>query len=285
MYAEIGPQGGAILALAAGGVDLLRRTPAGREADPLAAACFPLVPFGNRVRANGFTFAGRRYTLIPNHRDRHYLHGDGWLSHWDAAERTDDAVTLHLHQPAGRTPYCYTTEQRFVLGEDALAVTLAVRNTGADKLPFGLGLHPYFPLSPATTLRAAATCFWPEAEDLLPGSATGIAADRDFSRPRVLPQGWTNTGFGGWDGRAEIVWPERRMALDIAAEAAFRVWFLFVSDPAREPGYAFDHFCFEPMTHAPDAHNAPDLGGLAVLAPGEELRAGVTFRARDLAER
>ncbi|NYY74572.1 hypothetical protein DMH88_12130 [Escherichia coli] len=32
-------------------------------------------------------------------------------------------------------------------------------------------------------------------------------------------------------------------------------YFIFVSDPAFDKGYAFDFFCLEPMSHAPDDHH------------------------------
>ncbi len=262
---------------------MMRPTPAGREADPLQAACFPLLPFGSRVRGNGFDFGGVHHGLRRNTADRHYLHGDGWLSQWQVARQSAAEVMLTFSHVADGTPYRYAAEQHFALSADSLTATLAVRNAGKAALPFGLGLHPYFPCTPRTRLRATAACCWPEEEDFLFGAPGSVPAGRDFSTARTLPREWVHTAFGGWDGRAEIVWPEHQMALDIAADAAFGVWLLFISDPAFQPGYAYEHFCFEPMTHAPDAHNRADLGGLVVLAPGESLRGTVTFHCRDLA--
>ena len=55
------------------------------------SACFPLVPFGNRVRDNRFVFEGVAYALAPNTDwDQHYLHGDGWTTEWSVAERAPD---------------------------------------------------------------------------------------------------------------------------------------------------------------------------------------------------
>src|SRR5262245_32003220 len=42
-------------------------------------ACFPLVPFSNRIRNGRFQFGGRAVTLPPNrYVAPHALHGDGW---------------------------------------------------------------------------------------------------------------------------------------------------------------------------------------------------------------
>jgi aldose 1-epimerase len=48
-----------------------------------SSACYPLAPFGNRIRNNRFTFEGRDYQLRPNTAsDAHYVH---------------DEARLHLH--------------------------------------------------------------------------------------------------------------------------------------------------------------------------------------------
>ncbi len=44
-------------------IPLLR--PAQDHADARSSACYPLVPFGNRVRNNRFAFEGRTYSLCP----------------------------------------------------------------------------------------------------------------------------------------------------------------------------------------------------------------------------
>ena len=49
--------------------------------------------------------------------------------------------------------------------------------------------------------------------------------------------------FDGWDGRATIVWPARRLRLDLEASAPFRHLVIYVP-----PGQSF--FCVEPVSHA-----------------------------------
>jgi aldose 1-epimerase len=258
---------------------LLRPT-LGYAGDPLTAGCFPLLPFGNRVRGNRFGFGGVDYAFAPNQLwDRHYLHGDGWLSLWELANVSPRAATLSLsHRGDGLSPYAYDATIGFALTEEALSIRLAVTNRHDAALPFGLGLHPYFPLTPRTMLQASARRFFAEEADFLPGEAADIPAPLDFRTARPLPRHWINNGFAGWDGRAEILWPEHGLGLRIQADAAFGHYFVFMSDRRFEPGFAEDYFCFEPMTHQADAHHAADLGGLAVLAPGACLAATVAFQ-------
>ncbi|CTR85286.1 putative ABC transporter ATP-binding protein [Escherichia coli] len=42
--------------------------------------------------------------------------------------------------------------------------------------------------------------------------------------------------------------------------------------------YAFDFFCLEPMSHAPDDHHRPEGGDLIALAPGESTTSEMSLR-------
>jgi aldose 1-epimerase len=257
----------------------LFRPAASDDADALSSSCYPLVPFGNRVKDNRFLFEREEYRFTPNAEwDRHYLHGDGWQSEWSIVERTETSVELSLSHQDGRTPYRYRAVQRFALDGDALRMALSVENRGVHALPFGLGWHPYFPLTPQTTLLAPARKFWTEVEDWLPGEQTDIPADADFNRPSALPHRWVNNGYEDWNGRAAVTWPERSTRLILTADSVFRHAFVFVSDTTFDPAFKRDYFCFEPMTHLANGHNLPDLGGLRILRPGESLTGGIELR-------
>lgn len=278
--ARVTTRGGAILRLDCGAVPLLR--PAGDGAEPGGSACFPLVPFGNRVRGNRFSFRGRDYHLRPNRpTDPHYLHGEGWLSDWGIRDRDATSVALDHSHDGSALPYVYDAVQRLSLRPDGADLELSVTNRGAHAMPFGLGWHPYFPMTPATTLQTEASRLWTEDPGWLPGHPVEVPAEMDFSTPRRLPAHWVNNGYDGWSGKARITWPERGLALQITADPVFRVMFLFVSDTSFDAGYQRDHFALEPMSHMADGHNQPDLGGLAVLEPGESLsgRMGLTVEA------
>jgi aldose 1-epimerase len=71
--------------------------------------------------------------------------------------------------------------------------------------------------------------------------------------------------FDGWDGRATIAWPARRLRLDLAAPGPFR--HLVIYTP---PGQPF--FCVEPVSHA------NGQVGLAALAARGTLAGEVQFR-------
>ena len=259
-------------------IPLMRLPAPGKQRRALSSACFPLVPFGNRVAGNRFMFEGRAYELTPNVAgDEHYLHGDGWLSDWSILDRSDDRVILEFRQASPRSPYAYRARQEIRVSLNTLWLTLEATNTGDAALPFGLGWHPFFPLTDAATLRAPAARYWTEGEGFLPDENLAVPPPLDFRRAKILPRRWTNHGFEGWDGTADVVWPERRLGLTIETEPLLSRYFLFLSDPAFDPAYRYDFFCLEPMSHSANGHNLGDGGGLTVLRPGEAMRRSARF--------
>lgn len=280
LSARISSAGGLVLGLwwtkDGARIPLLRPAP-GDDADALASGCYPLVPFGNRVRENTFRFSGKEHRFRPNTAwDPHYLHGEGWQADWSVAESGEDFVELSFEHITGDgTPYRYAAKQRFAVDDGAFVLTLSVTNRGDDALPFGLGWHPYFPMTPGTTLLAPAHRYWTEVDGWLPGEAVDIPVDVDFNTPRGLPHRWVNNGFEGWSGEARIDWPERGARLMLTADPLFRHAFVFVSDTGFDPAFQRDYFCFEPMSHLANGHNLPDLGDLTILQPGETLAGSV----------
>jgi aldose 1-epimerase len=283
LSARISSRGGTVLGLwwmrDGAQIPLLRAAPRD-DVDALASGCYPLVPFGNRVKDNHFRFKGRDYRLLPNTGwDRHYLHGEGWQADWGI--RQQDAATAELvfdHQANDVTPYSYSAVQRFSLQDGAFELALSVTNRGGEALPFGLGWHPYFPMTPKTTLLAPTRRYWTEVDGWLPGEATDIPVDVDFSEARGLPHRWVNNGFEDWSGEAQIIWPERGARLSLTADPLFRHAFVFVSDTGFDPAFARDYFCFEPMSHLANGHNLADLGDLAVLEPEASLSGSIRMK-------
>lgn len=275
--ARIATQGGCLLRLDQGDLPLLR--PAPDDALPIDSACYPLVPFGNRVRNNRFHFGGQDFELTPNTEwDTHYLHGEGWRSEWDVLSQSDSVVQLQHRHDGSALPYVYDARQRIELGVNVAELYLSVTNLGDRAMPFGLGWHPYFPMTPQTTLQTRTGRIWTEEAGWLPGKPVALPTEMDFSTPRGLPRHWVNNGFEDWSGDARIYWPERKMALHVTADPLFRSMFLFVSDTSFDPDYKRDFFALEPMSHLADGHNQPDLGGLVVLAPGETLSGGMRLQ-------
>ena len=56
------------------------------------AACYPLVPFSNRIANGRLVFDGQAFKLEPNWPGvRHPMHGEGWARSWDVARHDGHA--------------------------------------------------------------------------------------------------------------------------------------------------------------------------------------------------
>jgi aldose 1-epimerase len=98
--------------------------------------------------------------------------------------------------------------------------------------------------------------------------------DWNFEVPRQLPRGWINNAFLRWDGHANILWPDRGLALHVSASPSLTTYIVY--SPDRDS----DFFCFEPVTHPVDAHNLKggvEANGLIALRPGEEISVSCRF--------
>lgn len=268
------------LETAAGRFPLLRPARHDGNGAPDETSAFPLVPYGNRIGGNAFSFADHNYPLAPNAGDRYRLHGDGWLSDWSIEAATGNSAILALvHRADDAAPWDYLARQTVTLADRRLTVTLSVENAGGTALPFGLGWHPYFPLTPRTRLMAPASSLWLESDDYLPTEEIPLPADLDFRKAAPLPDRWINNGFEDWNGCARIDWPERGLTLTIDVDPIFSRYVVYRGDPARDAAHAGDWFCFEPMTHTVDGFRMPGMGGLVPLRPGERLEGRMSLEA------
>lgn len=247
--------------------------PSSRTPDPNRLACYPLIPWSGRVSGGGFSIDGRRIELPLNREDEPWpIHGSGWQRAWRVAEESASEVSLALEESAV-DGYCYRASLRYALDDRVLVVSLSVTNTGSGAMPFGLGLHPFFPRHEESRLHAPAQGVWRnDGRTPLPVERIAVPAAWDFSGDAALPDGLDNF-FDGWNGRAAVRWPQRGLRLDIAADVDRYIVYV----PAQR-----DFFCFEPVDHAADAVNLPGgaaANGMTVLAPGQTLTRRFSFRA------
>ena len=261
-----------------------RREPLFRPCRDLSAACpFDLahnilVPWSGRISGGGFTFAGRFHALEPNLPGEPLpIHGNGFSSAWSLAEASSRQARLTFTS-SGPGPYRYDAEVTYALRAGTLLVDLAVTSRAAVPLPYGLGLHPWFPRTPGTTLQARAITATLEDSCHLPAGQMPVASrgEWDFGTPKHLPSAWVNNDFGPWNGHAVIRWEDRRLSLavDTRRDPALTTFILYSPSPDA------DFFCFEPVTHPVDAHSRagnPAAHGLTILSSGETLAVGCRF--------
>lgn len=262
--------GGAIanFAWTAGGrrIPILRdsRTPLENILD---AANFPLVPFVNRIRGGCFAFRGRQVTLTPNMAgDPSPLHGQGWTNPWRVESASESETVLAFDHQPGEWPWAYEARQHFRLVGDSLCLRLRCRNSSAEPMPCGLGLHPYFRCGPETRIQTHVEEVWAVDAEVLPIERVPATGRYDIADSPVCGRGLDN-GYGGWSGCALLTdpgWPFEIMLTSSQAR------FFQIYSPASG-----GIFVAEPVSHANGALNEPEANwaslGLEVLQPGEEM--------------
>lgn len=264
-------------------VDLMR--PASRPAiegrEPLGMSCFPLVPYCDLVTGGAFTFDGVRHVLPRNHPALHEpIHGEGWISAWSVERRAGDALLLRLDHGADEPgfPFSYSASLLFELGDETLAIELALHNDDARPMPCGIGTHPYYVRTPDLIVRVGTGQVWPAEATKKMLAAIPVPPEWDYRAPRQLGDVDLDHTFAGWDGRYDVVWPSLATGLTVTADPVFRNLQIFVPRGG-------DHFCMEPISNAMDAFNLASLGlgghDVSILHPGHTVSGRVRFRTFD----
>ncbi|MDI3383429.1 aldose 1-epimerase [Xenophilus aerolatus] len=255
----------------------------GLTPDMYRLASFAMVPWSNRISGGGFAQAQRHHPMQPNRQGEPYpIHGDGWLQPWEGAAAAPGVFEMHLRSERhGGNPYRYRAVQRFALVEGGLDQSVEVTNTGDEALPFGLGLHPWFPRTPHARVQAPVGGVWLSGADPLPvGHSTELAPDWDLRQGIGAEGSFIDNGFTDWNGEAAVEWPEHGLRVTLSARDGA---------PGAESPTAFclvyrppvgDAFCFEPITHPIDAFHLDGRPGLRVLAPGESMVLHAAWRVQ-----
>jgi aldose 1-epimerase len=233
----------------------------------LEASSFPLVPFVNRIRGGSFRFGRREVRLAPNMAgDPNPLHGQGWLAAWQVAAASESRAVLCFRHEPGEWPWAYEARQEFSLNPDGLFVRLSCRNASDERMPCGLGQHPYFPCGAETRIDARVDCAWNIDAQVLPTEKAPATGRYDLAARSICAQDLDN-GFGGWSGEAVISDPE--WPFEVRLSSPGTRYFHIYSPPSGS------FFAAEPVTHANAALNEPEeewpMVGLKILEPGEEM--------------
>lgn len=240
----------------------------------LDAACFPLVPFSNRIANGRFEFDGEVVQLAPNFPGRdhpHPLHGFGWVSAWDVVSANASSAELEHSYPGGEWPWPYVARQSIRLSEDRLELELSVRNLSFRPMPAGLGFHPYFPCDAATILRAYHQGEWQTDADCLPTELHECDAPVDWWAGAPIASRPVDTVYSGRAGRIDVIWPDRNLTLSMQPSPVLKHTGIFV--PA-----AADWFCVEPVSQSTNAFNAPErTDDFAALEPGGVIQISLSL--------
>ncbi len=242
-------------------------TPVLRSVEPAAltasrpSACYPLLPYSNRLGYRKFRWKGHDYTTAANFGDSpHSVHGVGWLRPWEIVSSSVLEVVLrYRHEGDADWPFAFEATQYFTLTPQSMSVQVVFTNTAEVSQPVGLGWHPYFPKRARSRLHIELSDRWDSDATQLPTrkvAQPGIDSD-------VSHLSFDNC-FEGWTGPARI--RDEKFSLQLSSSLDH----LVVFTPQDK-----DYFCVEPVSHVSNAiHMAdPAAHGLRTLAGGESFEA------------
>ena len=245
---------------------------------PNKFGAWAMLPFANRA-FDSLVDDGHTRFSVPSNNPAGTIHGFGWQSAWQVEEQSAGHTVLVHRRADGPDPYRYLARQEISLGEDGMTVTLVLTNEADLALPFGMGLHPWFPCAADTRLRMSATGALIFGDQF---RATGTQAFSDGGPYAGNPVFATGTetawSFLGWDGTARIETPSTGLAITLSASENLRcpvVW-----APA-----GVDFLCAEPQSHAagaPSEQVVREVSPLTRLQPGEMLEGWVRIAAEAL---
>ena len=253
----------------------------GHTPDLFKLASFAMLPWSNRISGGGFHHGGKFHAMRPNRAgEPGPIHGDGWLQAWQLSQPAEDSMVMRLssHRFDGN-PYHYEAMQSFRLVEGGLDQTLTVRHLGAEPLPYGLGLHPWFVRDARTRLSAPVRGVWLSGDSPLPTThTTAFPPTWDLNQGIPAEGEMIDNGYTGWGGQARVDWVGQGLWLtatmpDFEADGGVDHHYCLVYRPPFG-----EAFCFEPITQPIDAFHLPGMPGLRILQQGQEMALKVQWR-------
>lgn len=253
-----------------------------------------LYPTPDRVRNAAFPFDGQTFCFEPN-AGAEFIHGLVRDVPWECAQPriTSDAISVAtrvIFEPGkpyfDRFPIHNMLELTYTLRANSVRWDFTVCNLDpSQRLPFGLGIHPYFRLhGPRESVRiqAPATA-WQEVNraDLMP-SGRLLPVEQAPADPR------TPISLGGLDlddlfrGLSPQA-PQRIFYDHLGTQLTITASDLFVYTPVYTP-IKEPYFCVETQSCSTDAHNLhaqgyQDTAHLAILDPGQTLASWIEITA------
>ncbi len=258
-------------------IDLLR--PASDRAkqalDPLGMACFPLFPFSNRIVGGRFSYDGKDYVMPANMPpEPHAIHGNAWYLPWQILQQESNRLSIGLTCHDANYPFQYYAEQEFILSDHSVDVRMSIKNMGSDIMPFGFGLHPYFPITSLCTIQAKNPQVWLNNKDMSPQSHVPTPAQWDMQNGLSVACSTMDNCFTGGDGKIQIAYPEHGIKLIYSADAPMHNLVVYIPEHR-------EFFCAELVSNANGGFNRLDnpheSDSIIWLQPGESIKSRQGF--------
>lgn len=233
------------------------------------SASFALVPFSNRIKNGQFDWQDKQIKLPLNHLpEKHVIHGHGWQTSWQVISNSGSEVRIEYKHKADAWPFSYLARQSFKLIDTTLKMSMTLTNLSAEKMPAGLGFHPFFTRTKKCTLHTNISQMWAVDNECMPTHITNAPEAFKDKQGHIINDTVLDNVFINFPYQASIYWPEWQAKADITTSN--NCDFLVVYSPDKT-GFV----CIEPVSHCTDAINMAEAGdkntGIKSLSPQEEM--------------
>jgi aldose 1-epimerase len=258
-----------------------------------------LFPFMNRIRYGRFTFGGHDVQVDTN-QSGHAIHGFVMGLPWKVAQvvASDDGASFTAFLDSadfpniGRQwPWPFRVSARYTLRGNTVQMDVEARNTGAETMPLGFGVHCWI-LMPLVAsgkrgdclVRVPASQQWELEPILIPsGKVVPVPADRDFRQMKPIGELELDDVYTGVirqpDGSTECVMRDPAAGAEVAvwADKSPREWCVYTT-------HNLPTICFEPYPAATDFLNMTAKGvdaGMVTVDPGQVWSTTLRFMVRE----
>lgn len=296
--AEILPEiGGNLIGLWIRGTEVFHHYDTYAEIQEAATSYgLPLLFPPNRIDAGHFEYAGKEYQFDINEpatgNSLHgFLHDKSWQI--EAIKDTDEEVIVRLYYNADENtefyrvyPVTFLAEMIYTLNAEGLKQEVRITNTGKEVMPYGIGWHTAFRITPDTRMCVSVADRVQMSERTLPtGTLLELSEDEKKMRGEGLnpvyaemDDHFTSNPIDGFHG-AVLTYPEEGVRVIYKVDPLYKHWMIW---NAWQNG---SFICIEPQNWRVNAPNLPipaEESGMAALEAGETLVGVATIAVENL---
>ena len=263
-------------------VDIMRLTPeeAVASKDVGSFASFNLFPYSNRIEDALLKFKGDEYQLGDE--VNHAIHGDSRKKPWQVVEVDESKVILEFDSTKYKDilwPFPFIAKIEYKLEGNSFIVRTLLKNQGAQLMPGGMGIHPYFMRNISSKvekikLDMETIGLYPGETQIPTGHWVNPPEKWNFTGNRELTTEFLDNCFMAGTGPIRITWQDSDLKLLIERDELFKHVVIYC--PVGE-----EFFALEPVTNCNNGFNMAEDGiedtGIIEIEPEQEVVGEIKF--------
>ncbi|MGM0445748.1 MAG: aldose 1-epimerase [Bacillota bacterium] len=256
-----------------------------KNKDFLSLSSFNLIPYSNRIKSGVLNYNGHKYFLNKNEDNKNAIHGEVFNKKFKIIKADETSIEMSFDSSESSDiswPFPFQAGVSYQLLNKGLKISLCVKNTGTEKMPVGMGIHPYlnrYITSDTEKIEANLPL-----EGYYPGK--GQIPDEGW-KPLINKYKKLKSGIftAKYLDRCFLINPDKDIIfhwLDSNLKLTFQVDDIFKHLVLFRPKERTELFAVEPVTNANDGFNLAARGikdtGLLELEPGERISGSITIK-------